>query len=172
MRQNFLSSLARGSWSLKRRTAKIFMTLLACSLAAPAVCLPPETTAPVIRPPNQLPQTMVQSAETKEVVVAGQSLGFYNVGALTPQPVILTSVATLTSAQLTFWSNWYRGAVQAGQTQTKDVIIIARSADGREVQRWTLQGARPIKFNYAIAAAGSALTASISLIYTSVATAL
>ena len=58
------------------------------------------------------------------------------------------------------------------QTTGKEVIIIARSPDGREVQRWTLQGARPTKFSYAIAAAGSAPAASVSLVYTSVVTSL
>ena len=145
-------------------------TLLACSLAVPAV--PPS--APVVRPPTQPPQTIVQSAQVaaKEVLVAGQSLGFYNVGPLTPQPVILTSPGALNAVQAAFWSNWYKSVVDGVQTTGKEVIIIARSPDGREVQRWTLQGARPTKYSYAIAAAGSALTASVSLVYTSVATSL
>ena len=146
------------------------ITLLACSLAVPAV--PPST--PVVRPPTQPPQTIVQSAQAaaKEVLVAGQSLGFYNVGPLTPQPVNLTSSGTVNAAQAAFWSNWYKSVVDGAQTPGKEVIIIARSADGREVQRWTLQGARPTKYSYAIATAGSALTASVSLVYTSVATSL
>lgn len=144
------------------------MLLLACTWAVTAVCLPP-TTAPVTKP-STTPQTVVQPAQavTREVVVGGQSMGTYNVGPLTPQPVTLTSQGTLSAAQMAFWSNWYEAVIQGSQLQGKDVIIIARATNGQEVQRWTLQGARPTKVNYVVTAAGNAPSTSVSLIYTNV----
>jgi hypothetical protein len=146
------------------------MPLLVCALAVSAVCAQPNT-APVMRPPTASPsQNLLQSIQTagREVVVDGQSMGIYNVGALAPQPVTLTSLRAPTPAQAAFWSDWHRATLTGTQTQGRDVAIIARAADGREIQRWTLQGARPLKFAYSLARPGTAPALTVSLIYTNV----
>ncbi|HYL00355.1 MAG TPA: hypothetical protein VEU78_04120 [Steroidobacteraceae bacterium] len=156
---------------MRERIIRSSMPLLVCALAISVVCAQPPT-APVMRPPTTSPpQNLLQSIQAggKEVIVDGQSMGFYNVGALAPQPVTLTSLGAPTAAQAAFWSDWYKATLYGTQTQGRDVAIIARAADGHEVQRWTLQGARPIKFGYSpLAQPGTAPTLTVSLIYTNV----
>lgn len=168
MRQSLLPSLSRKG-GLTRRTAKLSMPLLACTLAVSAVSLPP-TTAPVVRPPTTPPpQTLMQAIQTatKEVIVGGLSMGFYNIGALSPQPVTLQG--TPSTNQGASWLSWYK-AVMSGQVQRRDVLIIARAADGHEVQRWTLQGAWPTKVTSATVSPGSSPSLSVSLAYTNLVT--
>lgn len=171
MHHHIRERLLKKSLRVTRHTARVCTRLLVSSLAVSAVHSQ-TTVAPTIRPPTTaiVPQTIVQSVQigAKEVVVGAQSLGLYNVGALTPQPVTLTSQGALSAAQTAVWSDWYKAVVQGGQTQPRDVIIIARGSGGREVQRWTLQRAWPVKLSYSMPAPGNPPTLMVSLVYANV----
>lgn len=150
--------------TLTARVARLATSLLACAVAASAPAAPP-TNVPVVPQPTIPPQTIAQSVAAKEVLAGGQSLGMYNVGPLTAQPVALTSRGMLTAAQFQFWSRW-RQAIADGRIQVQDVTIIARAADGHEVQRWTLQRAWPESFKTMDMVQGP--ITSVSLAYASV----